>query len=188
MFRLGMDDIVAERVAAKSLRMVWEAHDKKDEEMGMYGAAQLYSVLGGQIEQLFYAGILTIQAYFLADEAEGFQNIDPQKEDFYYGNARENLEKARAALGFETVSPTYTVQWWKAFTHKDNEGTIRGLTEEHKAQLPHLAPDERERYAKMCVEKLSPAINLRMKRQWEDVEKVLEDYFRIYLEAWEKGS
>lgn len=68
-------------------------------------------------------------------------------EDFFCNKAKILLIKAREICGFETKSPTYTVQWWKAYRHKNREGTVNGLIEEHMAQFSSLTPEEREKYA-----------------------------------------
>ena len=172
-----------ERQAATSLRNIWQAHDERDEVNGWLAATNLYKILGTKPGQASFAGFLTIQAFFLADEAERYQGKNEETEDFFYNRAKSLLTKAREVCGLETESPYHTVKWWKAYRHKNKEGIVRELVEEHRTQFLHLIPDERERYAKLCTEKIIDAATAHSTKNWRVVDRKLEEYFRVYLDA-----
>lgn len=173
-----------EREAAINLRKIWQAHDERNETEGWSAATELYKILGAKPDQASYAGFLTIRAFFLADDAERYQGKSTEMEDFFYDIAKEFLIKAREICGLETKSPIYTVQWWKAYRHKDKQGVLSGLTEEHRVQFLNLSPDEGERYAKLCAEKaIAAATKGHDIKDWSFTDNMLEEYFKIYFEA-----
>lgn len=174
------------REAAINLRRIWRAHDEGDEKKGREAASSLFQILGATPENAREAGLYAIQAYFCADEAEGYQGSDPKREDFWYGEAKRLLTKAREICGFETESPKHTIRWWKAYRHKDMEGVIQGLIDEHEAQFKHLDKSKRERYAKACVDKLITAGKAHDIKNWEAVDDILTEYFNIYFDAYLK--
>ncbi|MDI6798925.1 MAG: hypothetical protein QMD12_02955 [Candidatus Aenigmarchaeota archaeon] len=178
-----------EREAAINLRKIWQAHDERNEAKGWIAATNLYKILGAKPEQASCAGFLTIQAFLLADEAERYRGKNSEMEDLFYNKAKKLLMKAREVCDLETESPVYTVQWWKAYRHKDREGVSNGLIEEHKAQFLHLTPDEREKYAKLCAQKMIDAATKgHDAKSWSLTDKMLEDYFQVYLEALKQRS
>jgi len=173
-----------ERKAAISLRKIWQAHDERNEAEGWLAASELYKILGANPEEASYAGFLTIQAFFLADEAERYQGKNSEMENLFYNKAKELLIQARRVCNLETESPTYTVQWWKAYRHKDKEGILNGLIEEHKAQFSHLSVDERKRYAELCAQKIIAAASKGHDvKDWSITDRMLEEYFQVYFEA-----
>ena len=178
----------AEREAAICTRKIWIAHDERDEASGWRAASRFYEILGANPSQATYAGFLTIHAYFLADAAQSYQDKLKNMEDFFYRKAASLLEKARGICGFETESPKYTVRWWKAYRHKDKEAIVRNLIAEHKAQLSHLKPKEKKMYARICTQKLAAAAtNGHYARKVRKTDKLLEDYFTIFLKAQKKS-
>ena len=176
-----------EREAASNLRGIWQAHDENRLTAGWTAAKQLYKNLGANPDAANYAGLLTIKAFFLADDAELYQKSNVEMEDFFYHIAEEFLTEARKLCGFETESPKYTVQWWKAYRHKDKEATLKGIIAEHETQFGHLPPEEGERYAKLCAERLvTAAMQGHDVRDWRKTDQLLEKYFDIYFEALKK--
>jgi len=172
------------RVAAVYLRKIWQAHDEKNEMEGWSSAQKLYEILGATPAQASTAGHLTIQAFFLADRAESYQQMDmPDMEDFFYDIAKQFLVKARGICEMETESPTYTVQWWKAYRHKEKDSVMQAMLEEHKAQLTGLPLTERLGYSLACVNKLIPAGAAHDKKDWKTVDDKLEEYFKEYFGA-----
>jgi len=178
-----------EREAAINLRKIWEAHDERNEAEGWLAATKLYKILGGKSGQASFSGFLTIQAFFLADEAERYQNRNSEMENFFYNKAKELLIKAREIIGLETKSPIYTVQWWKAYRHKDKKGIVEGLIREHKTQFTHLTLGEREKYAELCAEKLiAAATKGHDSKNWSVTDDMLEEYFKVYFEIIKRKS
>ncbi len=172
------------REAAVNLRKIWQAHDERNEAEGWLAASELYKILGANSEQASYAGLLTIHAFFLADEAERYQNKNSEMENLFYNKAKELLIKARKICKLEEESPDYTIQWWKAYRHKDEENLLSSLINEHKAQFSHLSKNEREKYARLCAEKIIVAANGHKSKDWSFVDKILEEYFEVYFKAF----
>jgi len=178
-----------EREAAINLRKIWQSHDERNEAEGWLAASELYKILGANSEQASYSGFLTIQAFFLADEAEKYQGKNARMEDLFYNKAKNLLVLARRSCNLEEESPTYTVQWWKAYRHKDREKVLNNLINEHKAQFSKLSEKEKEKYAKLCAKKLIVAISKgHDAKNWFITESMLEEYFKIYFEALNKAK
>jgi hypothetical protein len=178
------------KTAAVSLRRLYQAHDERNEEEGSRAAADLYEILGATPEQAYSAGLLTIQAYLLSDEAEKHQGRNEEMENFFYEKAKNLLIEARKKCGFETESPIYTVKWWKACRHRNRQEILNGLVEDHKTQFSRLPPNESQKYAEICAQKMIDAIekahyneSLSAEEKILVTDEMLEKYFQVYFEA-----
>lgn len=172
------------REAAVNLRKIWQAHDERNFEMGAIAAEKLYLILGADEDNAKIAGPHVIRAFFHADEAEEYQNTNPEMEDKWYEKAKEELVLARQIVGFETKSPEYTIKWWKGYRHKNEKEIVDGLVNEHRTQFRFINPIKRDEYAKLCTKKLIEAARKGHDvKDWGVVDDFLVEYFDLYFAA-----
>lgn len=168
--------------AAHYMRLIWQGHDERSEEMCESGAFGLYEIISPSA--LGYnkakAAQLVREAFWSADEAEHWQRKSATKESQFYQRAGEFLEESRTLVGLETESVRFTMEWWKAYRHKDYNTVLENLVKEHLCQLNC---EDKDKVAADCTERLIEAAEEHKKRNWETCEVKLKAYFEMYLPA-----
>ena len=171
--------------AAKYLRMIWQGHDELNSRMFEEGAAGLYGILKPDVpsDSTMAAAQFLRAAYWLSDEAEEQQGQSEIEENLVYKNAGELIRKSRAAVGLETKSVEFTINWWKAYRHGDVTTLLENIVKEHVCQLNCV---NNLPVAQHCTQLVMEAGEEHTKHDWNNCEAKLIKYFEIYLPAFLK--
>lgn len=162
------------KLAAKGRRIIWQGHDKQDKELCERGAYQLYDALTNADEgSKQKAAKLVRKAFWLADEAEEYQGENPEKEEERYKEAGEKLKRFRELVGLNKESVRYTMNWWKAYRHKNREKLYNNMLKEHLIQFKNLSLAKEN--TKILIDSCR---NGHDHNNWEYAEEKLKSYYR----------
>lgn len=173
----------AERQAAVGRRKTWQGHDERDKALCTEGAYELFDALtDADEEDLTAAGDLVQQAFWLADEAEGYQGDDPDREAWKYHEATTRLERARQRVGLRTEPMWHRGKgWWKAYRRDNKLGVVTGLVQEHAAECGWRPAAFR------ATKRILDAADAHDEDDWRRVDDHLTDYYDIMLSHLQTG-
>lgn len=158
-------------------REVWEFHDLEAFEKLATSAHALLVVLEFEDQSTKEAADHIMHAYVYADKAVDAMKADnPTLEQKMYAESAKHLKQARSLLQLETKGGEYEAKWWYAFRHRDGAEVGRLLYEE--LQFHTNDPE----FSLLGAYFLSAAARYHSKRDWEQVETLLQQYWHHMLE------
>lgn len=158
-------------------REVWQYHDLEDFDMLKTSVQALLVSLEFDIHHAKKAANHIMNAYIYADEAvDAMKAGNTALEHQMYEEATNHLKQARTILQLNTEGGENEVKWWYAFRHRDGAEVGRLLYEEIYYQTND--PE----FALLGAYFLFAAGRYHSERNWEQVENLLQKYWKLLLE------
>lgn len=163
--------------AAVGRRKTWQGHDEEDEELCVEGSYQLFDALTDSSESALYmAGEMVKDAFWLADKAEEYQDIDEDMESKLYNRSTRLLKEARDTVDLPYESMEHRGNgWWKSYRQDDKLGLVFNLVKEHITENGFSG-------AFKSTKLLLEAAEAHDNDDWHEVDEKLEDYYDVVLE------
>jgi len=169
--------------AAAGRRNVLEGHDLEDFERCTDGAVQLLDALTyedvpqGDLRQ---GGENISTAFQLADEAEQWQGVNPEKEMEKYDEATVKLREGRAAVGLPVEPMDYRGKWWAAFRRDNKSAVLKNLFLEQVADVGLGTT------AVTTTKILVGVAKAHNEDEWGEAQDLLEDHYKRKIPAMDR--
>lgn len=158
-------------------REVWQYHDLEDFEKLATSVQALLVGLEFDSYHAKKAAEHIMHAYICADKAvDAMKSENSVLEHQLYEEATNHLKQVRTILQLKAEGGEYEVKWWYAFRHRDGAEVGRLLYEE----ICYQTNDPE--FALLGAYFLFSAAKFHSKRNWEQVENLLQKYWKILLE------
>ena len=158
-------------------REVWQYHDLEAFDQLATSAQTLLVKLGFDPLIAKEAADHIKHAFICADKAvEAMKADNTSLEQHMYEEAANHLNRARTLLQLKPAGGEFEVNWWYAFRHQNGFEVGRILFEE----LCFYSNDPE--FALLGAYYLFAAARYHSERNWEQVEDLLQKYWKILLE------
>ena len=173
-----MKDIIARSKTLGTFHCeVWHYHDLETFEKLANSVQALLVGLKFDPQQVKAAAEHIKNAYICADKAaEAMKTENAALEQRMYAEAADHLKEARTLLQLKARGGEYEVKWWYAFRHRDGAEVGRLLYE------GLLFNTDDPEFALLGGYYLFAAGRYHSERNWEQVEYLLQKYWKTILE------